>query len=1061
MLAPGFLCALPAPAPCTSVGAALLWDAELYTRLYPANATLPATALYTADACAGFPVPATHAMAGCALEPVDACHAASLARCPDSVCVSEADGRHRCECPDEAFRLQADGSECTDFGVEMHVTAADAAPYVNLSRVDACASAALAALRPGGFLAVDDVSLVAHTRQVVSRTDAARTWRLSFRIPLAWLDVDRVSSAYGELVPAVEAAVAAGGLAFAAVSFNDASYESTAAESNGLQVLGYEWLAADPRGLGWEIRLRIPAASDHHRVLYVSRRADSSTLLAPNDGDLPCQFFEAQDQCCLQRFAQLVHVPVAAAGAMACPAGALPTLALDGVLQSTANRSSLASHEVSLDGAAFDVTVFLSYEAVKTNYATEHVQQGGSTLAWFLGVARVRTRDNFTAIQGAHRYFSAFVGSTYTLTTAAGVARVAAPRLDIEIVRVQDAAGARFFDFARVRVALDDDGLQFAPVDAIPATSALYKIQLGVAGGAARYMCAGYDPQVFAAFQAAHPCALQAPPCVPQLSASGRALTQVFPLGVDGLAATLAAYDAQTLGLTQNLYLDFFLRLEQGGTTVLERIQTSTEILRTALLVQCAEVRADISLGSMLSLDMIGGLLQNASDLNRTVSYFRDVSRPVSNEVCDQDNPRSICMQTPKLGMGSMTYVLLGSEGVFAAPSSAEYHVRVSSMFSIYFLSELKKIAVRNLLRAGRAFVLPPGQTLEHTTQLVPSEELLALCPMHVVRGNYGCISRFEVEDSVLDFETASIAPVPVPVPHDANATAAANLSSSTLGSWVAAGAFGGSVYMQGAVEAHADLVVSMFQVNNRFRTAFVQSPTLPWTPSALAAVNVSTRIDAVQDTFAFMLVTMDSSRHEFHEAVYARVRIPSRAPVACAVLASHPYLQNAFVDVWVSVVGGSRRLFSVEPDFVVDAADSSRCQFPLLFDLPYQVSTPRCCGCLCVCGMGLPVDAFLDTSHHRGTHRSGRAVSPRAPSSRASSATRSRCSRARSPPRSAPSLLTFTRARAWPCPRSTTPTFAATTRARSSRTPPPRRAPAAARACWRASTTSPCTSRT
>lgn len=806
-------------------------------------------------------------------------------------------------------------------------------------------------------------------------------------------------------------------------------------------------------------QVRIPAASSHHRVLYVSRRADGTdnTLLAPNDGDLPCQFFEGADQCCLQRLAQLVHVPVAVAGAMtACPAGPLPALALDGDLQSTANRSSTASHQASPDGAALDVTVFLSYEAVKSDYATEVVQQGGSTLQWFLGVAQVRARDNLTAIQGAHRYFSAFVASTYTLTTAAGVARVAAPRLDIEIIRVQDAVGARFFDFARVRVALDDDDLQFAPVDTIPAASALYKIQYGVAGGAAQYMCAGHDPQVFAAFQAAHPCALQAAPCVPELSASGRALTQVFPLGVDGLAATLAAYDAQTLGLTQNLYLDFFLRLEHGGTTVLERIQTSSEILRATLLVQCAEIRADVSLGSMLTLDMIGGLLQNASDLNSTVSYFRDVSRPVSNEVCDADNPRSICMETPRLGLGSMTYVLLGNEDVFAAPSSAEYHVRVSSMFSVYFLSELKKIAVRNLLRAGRAFVLPPGQTLERATQLVPSEELLTLCPMTIVRGNYGCISRFEVEDTVLDFETASIAPVSKP--YDGNATVAANLTSPALDSWVAAGAFGGSQYMQGAVAAHADLVVSMFQVNNRFRTAFLQSPTLPWTPSALAAVNVSTRIDAVQDTFSFMLVTMDSARHEFYEAVHARVRIPSRAPVACSVFAGHPYLQDAFAGVFVAVVGGGRRLFSVTQEFVVDANDDTQCQFALLFDLPYQVtmlyfSTPT-----------THTTKKNTTLTQQEPHRSRRAVSPRAPNSCAYSTTRSPPSRKRSPLRSAPSLPTSRREPACRCPRSTAPTFAAATRARSSRIPlplPRRAAAGAGGACWRASTTNPCTSRT
>ena len=154
--------------------------------------------------------------------------------------------------------------------------------------------------------------------------------------------------------------------------------------------------------------MRIPAASTHARVVYVSRRSDDPhVLVAPNDGDLPCPFFEDADQCCLQRLSASVHLPVAVAALASCPAAALPADILGGPIESAANRSSLLSSTLSADGTALDVSLFLSYEAVKTEFATEHVQQGGSNLAWFIGVARVRTNGNLTAIQGAHRYFNA------------------------------------------------------------------------------------------------------------------------------------------------------------------------------------------------------------------------------------------------------------------------------------------------------------------------------------------------------------------------------------------------------------------------------------------------------------------------------------------------------------------------------------------------------------------------------------------------------------------------------------------------------------------------------
>lgn len=62
-------------------------------------------------------------------------------------------------------------------------------------------------------------------------------------------------------------------------------------------------------------------------------------------------------------------------------------------------------------------------------------------------------------------------------------------------------------------------------------------------------------------------------------------------------------------------------RLEHSSNyLILERIQTSSEILRGVLIVQCATVQSDVSLGSMISMNMIGGLFGNESDLNTTVS---------------------------------------------------------------------------------------------------------------------------------------------------------------------------------------------------------------------------------------------------------------------------------------------------------------------------------------------------------------------------------------------------------------------------------------------------------
>lgn len=921
---------------CAEVEPFFLWDPALYASMVGDNASWPAAGLYTASTCQEFEIPQHYAMQNCALEAKDICLWSEDALCPSSVCESVS-GSYRCLCPLHAFPLNREKTLCTEYGIEMHVVFDDTASYVNTTAVQSCASVILTSLRPDGYVNTDDVEAVEWTVEKLGISVHLRQWKMSFRLPLQWVDVDLISSKYETLVVNVSAAVSTCGMQMSTISFNDVAYEATNTPSNGLEIRSYEWLIGDPRGLGWAITIRIPVHEGTRRVIYVSKRSTDNTLLAANDGDIPCPFYEGAEKCCMQRFSDLVHLPVSMAPFLSCTHGealsGLPILSANGLLTGAANASSFVSYATTADGRAIDVDLFLSYEAVKTKYATEIVNLGISKFSWFVGVAQIRVSGNMTAVHAAHAYFNAHVTSTYTLTTNSVVQKVAAPLLNIEMIRVQDTEKSWFYDFVRVRATLTDPDLQFVATDTVPVTSAMFKIQYALSSGTAQYMCHGYDRQPFELFQSTHPCSLQDTPCEPSFDESMRSTTLVFPLGIDAFTPTLQAYDSQTLGLTQQLHLDFFLRLKNHDKVILERIQTSSEILRRVLIVQCSAVQSDVSLGSLITMNMIGGLLGNESDLNTTVSFFTNVSNPTSNEVCDEYNPRSICMKTPQIGLGSMTYILLGNENLFSSKSGSEYHVRISSMFSIYFLSELKKIAVRNLLRSGRAFVLPAGQTLENTVQLVPSEELLTLCPLHFVPDNLGCISRFEIEDSVMDFETTAL--TAISMPYDSNATAAQNKTLSTLDSWVSAGAFGGSQFMQQTVQNHAELVVSLFGINSRYRTALLQSPALPWTPSALKAVNITTRIDAVQDTFSFILVTMDSSRNNFREPSYSVLRISSRAPVSCSIFSSHPYLQDAFLDVLVAILGGSRHLFSIESNF--ENIDTE-CFFTVLFQLPHQV---------------------------------------------------------------------------------------------------------------------------
>tara|TARA_Y100000389_G_scaffold64326_1_gene60382 strand:- start:25343 stop:29326 length:3984 start_codon:yes stop_codon:yes gene_type:complete len=908
----------------------LLWDSEKYSSLYSASSAVPAGGVYTSNTCALFPRPSSLDIVDCELVAKDTCHQNTA--CDVMMeCVSGFN-EFTCKCPENQLELGFENKACSSEGLRFRVVFTDTAPFAQPEKLHVLAEAILERFAASAmFMDAANVSLAKTSFAVDKVSDNTRHWSLFLEIPLEW-----ITSTLSEAPALLNASCSEHNFTFTALFQSDISDNIQTVDSSGLHVLDKKWVDDAARGIGWLITVRIPAPKSSHKLLYLSKTDSAGVLQGLSDSHRPCRFTSEApgltEQCCMAQIAAMFHIPSSVAEFANCSRSEadLPTLSVAGAI------GPQSSATVTQSNTDIVVDVFLSYHDAETGFASKTVMQGALEFDFFIGVANIVFFEDYMATTYTQNSFHSVVTTTYTFTSESTVTNALSQNIDIQMVRVQDPATEVYHDFVFVSMRITQAHFEFVYGSAVQKDSATFGIGYTAPSAAGAYMCPQLLSPAFPSFQSGNECSFQHAVCSDIMDASEKNMLFVFPLGSSTYSPVLQSYDQESTAMLQKLYLDFFVQVRntENNKVSFERVQTSSQIFRHNMQVQCARAVSTVKLQDLMRVDMVGGFIKGAQDLNASVSYFQDVTRPATNEVCDEINPDSICLNTPEVGLGSMTYLVLGKDTLFGVEGKGAYELRLSGMFSIYFLSEVKRIKVRNLIQNNRAFVVPEGSSLENSPFLVPSEELLQTCPLQTVKGNYGCISRFEVEDTVFDFVTSSITSIANPRPMNTSGVIY-NQTDNNLYNWIRTGSLGESDFMQDYVRKHSSSVIKHFHTNDRYRRAFVQSNQLPWTASSLQALNVTGRIDLVQDTFSFMLVTMHSSFDQHEESVYAKVRHSASMPVECSFWDAHPYLQNMYVDVYVFILGLNRKLVSVA-EAPAGETDNA-CMFFVEIDLPYQ----------------------------------------------------------------------------------------------------------------------------
>jgi len=125
----------------------------------------------------------------------------------------------------------------------------------------------------------------------------------------------------------------------------------------------------------------------------------------------------------------------------------------------------------------------------------------------------------------------------------------------------------------------------------------------------------------------------------------------------------------------------------------------------------------------------------------------------------------------------------------------------------MYFISNVKKDSMLSLLRTGRGF------TQFQDGSINPDNDLLRICPLHQVKGVYGCIAWFEVQNGLFEFKSTSVLSI------DSDE----QINTVTSGSWAQSQRTASLSFVQ-AIRTHSNQIRKNYHINAKNRKAFVVS---------------------------------------------------------------------------------------------------------------------------------------------------------------------------------------------------------------------------------------------
>lgn len=731
----------------------------------------------------------------------------------------------------------------------------------------------------------------------------------------------------------------------------------------------------DQKETAWTARIRYSVSDaaymDVVYIPHISPPVSSSEYATLGTEEFPCQptgvgvFQQRRSDtvCCFRAFSQSYTTTAAfddfvqsASSPLSCdttPIGTPPANTTASILRglpdfvqgpfARMSRSHVYLDPVQTKGYR-DIVLYLAEEDMRALGGVETQIDGGFRLRFFVGMAHFKG----LASSSMHTVFSqtevvSDVSNTYVFTTQQQTKTTFIRDVSVSLVQVRDqiADSGPYAKFARVQLTIPPGLSEDVISGIIPPTGARLAVgfTLGTAIGLS-YPCVDtYSGAqrilVDTLLTRQSICAFTDPVCAPvgaRAVGAGGQVYFTFPLDDDAWSQVEISPGTST-AFPRNLYLDFVVSAQDaGGKRVLTRVQTTTPITAQSVARLCegAQVSSDIS--NMFQIDLFLGLTPNQDLFDKSLVQAMDVTH--------SSEPKTLTRDVSSVASNVMTMLLRGNPDLFEQEYAAEYALVVEDMYTMHFIDKTKLAQVRSLVDAGLAFEkIDTPDTSNSNARLMPTPQLLALCPIQTTRGVLGCLTRTDIRGRIPEFKTNAIIEI------SPGASSMQEEVATLAGSWVQR-LLGKSEYINELGKGHARVMIDKFALNTRFRRGYMISPTIPWRQADMQNLGIESIFNLAEDSISVLLVALDQNPDAYSFPT-VQMQIPTTLGVSADTLLNDALLQQAIEASYADAIGVGTTDVSINTSSVESGTASgtqrrllqqeSTCSFTMTVDFTTQ----------------------------------------------------------------------------------------------------------------------------
>ena len=622
--------------------------------------------------------------------------------------------------------------------------------------------------------------------------------------------------------------------------------------SNGMEIQDIEYSITS---MQYTTRIRYNTKdSKILNFVYLSRSASPV-----KDDDFLCTSPQ-KTLCCLQNIAEnriitskLSEMIFSTLSNLACEDTNESTLNntsdfVEGIFSGMSERSYALIDTILVDGYV-DVIVYLAEEDIQLLMATKQENDDSYNLEFSIGVGNIRNlQDGNVAVEFASSPVSSTIGDSFIFTTPSKTdikeTKSGFSDLIIDLVEVWTETYG-YQKFMKITLVLEHT----MPENETPYIIETEKIVIKT----------GYSPdiailnpnscsQIYTgqkkialddAVNSQKKCFINGPVCQ--------------TIGVDNIYFLLIPLHSeiwdtesnQVHGMfEQKLFLNFVARIfDADNRELIVNVQKILPISNFHISSTCKTVTKDANINTAVSVSVLLGLT-HTFDWDRELTFNLDI--------LDEDNKLLSQLNTSDSTStiaNTMTVIISGDAAVFEQEYASDFSVQVEDIVTIHVIDDEKYNSVTELINTNNAFI-------DGTNNIELKDLLLSICPPSHLLENYGCFSRFDLTNrNINNMKTASIAEIS----DIANST---NLQQKdALSSWLQ-GNVDTSDYILGLGHAHSKIVSELFNLNSRYRKAYLLAPTVQWKQSEINKVlgyTSSSNTIIPQHTIVAIMISIDT----------------------------------------------------------------------------------------------------------------------------------------------------------------------------------------------------------